>query len=112
MSTSKTPLTDGEINERIAVACGVPMGTRNCCGGSYDLAIPDYATSLDAMSEAEKTLGLHDPENPKSMLYYVELSKAMNHNQLAFSASASVRATALLLTLEHMPANGGKEGAS
>ena len=93
-------MSDQEINEAIAKACG---RQRNPDGGWYPdnglrvgtQAIPDYCTDLNAMHEAEEVLG----SEALFEAYYLKLYDVTHSTLWPIRATARQRAEAFLKTL-------------
>ena len=93
-------MTDEQINQRIAEACGWRWDQGYRWKDSSGLSafawdIPDYCTDLNAMHEAEKTLS---EANMFVMANYIERFVS-RHGQHYFHATARQRAEAFLRTL-------------
>ena len=86
-------MTDEQINQRIAEACGwkpAPRG-RWKLNERVERFRPDYLNDLNAMHEAEKIMSYDEFDE-----YYVQLSMKMVR---PFHATAAQRAEAFLKTL-------------
>ena len=91
-------MTDEQINQRIAEACGWKPDKRGLGWLSphgYYAPEPDYCNDLNAMHEAEKTLS---ETNMFVMAHYIERFVS-RHGQHYFHATARQRAEAFLRTL-------------
>ena len=101
-------MTDDQINAAIAEACGWKEITNCTCGGKKrgyppgghaSSHTPDYCTDLNAMHEAEKTLG----QEVEWVKYSVQLAKVTNagwsDDRNYICAPARQRAEAFLRTL-------------
>ena len=97
-------MTDNEINSAIAKACGwthitpdTIQYTARRADGKWDL-IPDYCHDLNAMHEAEKTLGDRLTRYREFLRLIVTDDPTNRYNEPAF-ATARQRAEAFLRTL-------------
>lgn len=94
-------MTDEQINEAIAEACGLKKPSRkvklNDKGFfvTQHAKLPDYCNDLNAMHEAEKTLS---ETNMFVMAHYIERFVS-RHGQHYFHATARQRAEAFLRTV-------------
>lgn len=91
-------MTDEQINQRIAEACGwVPDCDNGICWDQHGAAIitpPDYCKDLNAMHEAEKVLMHAD------LLFEYGMHISIDHKyDCLLRATASQRAEAFLRTL-------------
>jgi hypothetical protein len=103
-------VTDEQINQRIAEACGWTE-IKNCAwrhhkpwgypplkagqGGNAFKMLPNYCDDLNAMHEAEKTLS---ETNMFVMAHWIE-QNVSRHGQHYFHATARQRAEAFLRTI-------------
>jgi hypothetical protein len=90
-------MTNKQINIAIAEACGwdsddVARGYTLC---QFSEIVPDYCNDLNAMHEAERTMG--DPQ--LWVEYQSYLSDAMEHVGWIYHAPARLRAEAFLKTI-------------
>lgn len=98
-------MTDEQINQRIAEACGWTDIEECTCGfklrgyppeySAHGKHIPNYCNDLNAMHEAEKTLS---ETNMFVMAHFIERFVS-RHGQHYFHATAHQRAEAFLRTL-------------
>jgi hypothetical protein len=93
-------MTDKQINEAIAEACGWKLEKNywltpeGCEAFSWD--IPDYCSDLNAMHEAEKVLVGRDGE---FCIYLTSFNLTLVGYEAAIHATARQRAEAFLRTL-------------
>ena len=91
-------MTDEQINQRIAEACGWTEKPRRMPDGFwYYGRCPDYCTNLNAMHEAEKVL---HPSQPTSMRHWLEVLCKKRKLGNFWQAPARERAEAFLRVLD------------
>ena len=100
-------MTDEQINQRIAEACGIRKWNRyDGIGWMYKTNVgwetncPDYCTDLNAMHEAEEVLKAADSHEYTNLLYdFACKAQGENGKWLPYSIPARQRAEAFLRTL-------------
>jgi hypothetical protein len=90
-------MTPNQQRVTIAKACGYTERLWNSLG-KPNCHLPDYLNDLNAMHEAEKTAGFHNPD--KGWEYRKNLFRVVNGwDHKVFQATASQRAEAFLRTI-------------